>query len=465
MANITKRGNSYSIRVSAGYDSSGRQIFKTKTWKIPTGMSEKRAEKEAQHEAALFEEKVRLGQVADGKAMKFSDYAEKWFSEYAATQLRPRTIDGYKRLMDRIMPELGHLYIDKIRPAHLSAFYKKLSVTTKASTYECALDLRGHLKSAGLTMTAFCKKTGCTMGAVKSAASGLCVNVHNAEQIARAIKMDFDEVFTPSGEPETLSATTVGKYHRVLSSMFETAVQWGLIVSNPCERVAPPKVKKSRKEEAQYLTAEQAIEMLSLLEKEPEQYQNAITLLLFTGMRRGELLGLEWSDYDQENGLLSINKTVQYLPDIGIYEDDTKNATSCRVIKLSNHASLALQRQYKWQLEQRLKVGSMWGGTKKIFCTPMGNQIHPDTLSGWFRDFISRTDLPPIHLHSLRHTQATLLISNGSAVTTVAGYLGHANANTTTKIYAHAIQAAQAAAADMMDDILKPKKSASIKQA
>lgn len=291
------------------------------------------------------------------------------------------------------------------------------------------------------------------------------MSFQNAEQIAKTIGKNFREVFAPSDDLESLSAATVGKYHRVLSSMFQTAVAWGLIVSNPCERVAPPKARKARKDDAQYLTAEQAIEMLSLLEKEPEQYQNAITMLLFTGMRRGELLGLEWSDYNQEKGLLSINKSVQYLPDRGIFEDDTKNAASCRVIKLSKSAATALQRQHKWQLEQRLKVGSMWGGTKKIFSTPFGNQIHPDTLSGWFHDFIRRTDLPPIHLHSLRHTHATLLISNGSAVTTVAGYLGHASANTTTKIYAHAIQSAQAAAAEMMEEILNPAPQKGIKKA
>ena len=83
--------------------------------------------------------------------------------------------------------------------------------------------------------------------------------------------------------------------------------------------------------------------------------------------------------------------------------------------------------------------------------------MHPDTLSSWFRKFIDRTDLPPIHLHSLRHTNAMLNITNGIAVTTVAGQLGHVDATTTTKIYAHAIKSAQAAAADMMDELLAPK--------
>lgn len=113
----------------------------------------------------------------------------------------------------------------------------------------------------------------------------------------------MNELFTASNSEEVLSPNTVGKYHRVLSSMFQTAVEWGMIVSNPCDRVSPPKVKKA---DAPFLTAEEAVRLLSLLENEPQQYRNAVTLLLFTGMRRGELLGLEWSDYDKENRLLII---------------------------------------------------------------------------------------------------------------------------------------------------------------
>ena len=82
--------------------------------------------------------------------------------------------------------------------------------------------------------------------------------------------------------------------------------------------------------------------------------------------------------------------------------------------------------------------------------------MRPDTLTNWFHNFIQRTDLPPIHLHSLRHTNATLQIANGVPLTTVAGNLGHADSATTTKIYAHAIQSAAAASARMMDNLLNP---------
>ncbi len=380
MATVKKRGNSYLIRCYDGYDQNNKQIERTMTWKIPAGMSDKKAEKEAQHQAALFEERVRTGQVAEQKSMKFAAFVEKWFTDYAATQLRPRTIDGYKRLMQRVYPSIGHLYLDKIRPAHLSQFYRELSETSKTATYRCNTDLKQLLKEAGYSMTSFSKTSDTPLTAVKAAANGNNISQKNAALISNGLRKSLSDLFTASNTEEKLSPNTVGKYHRVLSSMFQTAVEWGMIVANPCDRVSPPKAKKV---DAPYLTAEESVRLLELLEKAPDQYRNAVTVLLFTGMRRGELLGLEWSDYNKGNGLLNISKTIQYLPDRGVFQDDTKNESSNRVIKLSKSAVNALNAQYKWQLEQRLKVGAYWKGSSKIFTSPCGEPIHPDTLSGW----------------------------------------------------------------------------------
>ena len=106
MATIKKRGGSYLFRCYDGYTTSGRQIERSMTWTPPEGMSEKRADKEAAHQAALFEEKVRNGQIAASSRVKFQDFAERWFSDYGETQLRPRTLARYRTLTARIYPAL-----------------------------------------------------------------------------------------------------------------------------------------------------------------------------------------------------------------------------------------------------------------------------------------------------------------------------------------------------------------------
>ncbi len=454
MANVTKRGNSYLIRISAGYDTAGKQIVKSMTWKIPAGMSERKAEKEAMREATLFEEKVRNGQIADGR-VKFQDFTERWFRDYAEIQLRPRTVARYRELTGRIYPAIGHLYIDKIRPAHLMDFYKDLTTSTISTKYHCSIDLKARLKESKTTKEKFAERAGVSVAVLSSIYQGKNVEGESAQKVAGALGVPVETIFDLVNTEKTLSGKTILHYHRLISSIMQTAVKWQVIVSNPCERVDPPKVQQKN---AEYLEAEEAIQLLTLLDDPdvPIQYRTAVTVLLFTGMRRGELLGLKWSDIDFEKQTVNISRSSLYLPGKGVFEDETKNDSSNRVIKIPTAALTSLRSLRLWQTRQRFSLGENWNYTEYVFTALDGTPMHPDTLSGWFHKFIQGTDLPQIHIHSLRHTNATLNIANGVAVTTVAGQLGHANATTTAKIYAHSIKSAQAAAAEMMDTLLTP---------
>ena len=95
MANIRKRGRAYQIRVSVGYDIAGHQIIETMTWTPPEDWNDKKAMKEAEHQAIMFEEQIRNGLSASGN-MRFAEFAEKWMKDYAEEQLRPRTVERYK---------------------------------------------------------------------------------------------------------------------------------------------------------------------------------------------------------------------------------------------------------------------------------------------------------------------------------------------------------------------------------
>lgn len=454
MATIKKRGSSYLIRCYDGYDQSGKQIERTMTWKIPEGMSEKKAEREARHQAELFEEKVRTGQSAE-KKIKFADFCDLWMKDYAETQLRPKTVNRYRELLERIKPALGSVYLDRIRPTHLTAFYRDLAQVQKASSYVCKMDLRAYLKERRVTQTKLSEDAGICTCTIRSITNGKPATEETAKKIADALRIDFDKLFQPSGAPQTLSSQTILHYHRLISVILQTAVEWQYIPANPAERVKPPKVESS---EAVYLDDKQAIRLLELLEDQPIYYRTAVTVLLFTGMRRGELLGLRWSDIDFDNNVITIERSLQYLPEKGVYESDTKTKSSRRAIKAPTTAMDSLKEYRTWQRKTFLSIGQPWEESGQVFVTQNGSPMHPDTLTSWFGSFIKTTDLPQIHIHSLRHTNATLQIANGVAVTTVAGTLGHSTANTTTKVYAHAIQSAAAASAEMMDNLLNPVK-------
>lgn len=236
-----------------------------------------------------------------------------------------------------------------------------------------------------------------------------------------------------------------------------TAVEWGVLFSNPCDRTKPPKVKEK---EPKYLDEVQAATLLELLDNENPTHKTAVRLLLFTGMRRGELLGLKWSDLDFDGCILSVCRSLQYIPNVGVFEDETKNKSSIRTIKLPHTAVADLQAYKLYQFEQRVKVGDRWQNTKGyIFTGEEGEPVNPDTFSGWFSKFMKQhTDiLPYITLHSLRHTNATLQIAGGVPITTVAKRLEHTNSTTTGKIYAHAIKSADEAAAETFENLLAPQ--------
>lgn len=454
MATIKKRGNSYLIRCYDGYDQTGRQIERTMTWKIPAGMSEKKAEREARHQAELFEEKVRTGQSAE-KKIKFADFCDLWMKDYAQTQLRPKTVKRYAGLLERIKPALGSIYLDRLRPTHLTAFYRELMEVRKVSTYTAVIDLKAYLKEHKITQARLAEDSGICTGTIRSITIGNAATEETAKNIADALHIDFDKLFQPSREPQPLSGQTILHYHRLISVILQTAVEWQYIPANAAERVKPPKAEAN---EAIYLDDKQAIRLLELLEDQPIYYRTAVTVLLFTGMRRGELMGLHWNDIDFENNLITIERSLQYLPEKGVYESDTKTRSSRRAIKAPASALASLKAYRTWQWKLFLSIGKPWDESGQVFVTQNGTPMHPDTLTSWFGEFIKTTDLPQIHIHSLRHTNATLQIANGVAVTTVAGTLGHSTANTTTKVYAHAIQSAAAASAEMMDNLLNPVK-------
>ncbi len=445
MATVTKRGKSYLFRVYAGYDIHGKQIEKTRTWTPPVGLTEKQADKEARHQAALFEESIRNGIDANGK-VKFSDFSEMWVTQYAEKQLRPRTIARYKDILRQINLFIGHFPLEKIRPTHLLEFYSSLQNSEpKNASYQCMTDLKPYLRSQGVSKAAFSRQQGVSVTTLDTAIHQKPISRTCAEKICNGLGVELRTAFVPTNPGKTLSPATIRHYHHLISDILGAAVRWQYIPYNPCDRISPPKAEAP---DIAYLDDAQAKHLVELLREEPGYYRRAALLLLLTGMRRGELLGLEWKDVDWKSKTVCITRTSQYLPQKGVFTDSTKNKTSKRIIYISDQALDILRDQLLWQQLRANSLGDAWGGSPRIVTNKDGYPMRPDCLTHWFGKFIKRTDLPPIHIHSLRHTYATLCIANGVPLTAVAAQLGHANVATTATIYAHAIKSAQLSAAD-----------------
>ncbi len=357
----------------------GKQIRKTMTHTPDKGLTEKQIDKEVQRQAVLFEERCRTGTVTMDDNMRFADFAAEWMKHKKA-DLRPKTYARYESMLPRINAAIGHMKLRNIQPPHLLAFYENLSESgiRKDTKYRCTIDLDGYLKEHKLSKSAAQREYGVAPSNLLAVTRGKNCTAATAESIAAVVGKPLREVFEPVNTDKPLSSKTILHHHRLISSILGTAVEWGVLFANPCDRTKPPRVEHK---EPKYLDEVQAAKLLELLEAEDTEYRTAIRLLLFTGLRRGEVLGLKWSDVDFENATLQVCRSSLYLPDKGVFEDETKNRTSNRVIKLPQTAVDDLKLYRKYQLEMRLRVGDRWQETDRIFTTDFGTPLHPDTLS------------------------------------------------------------------------------------
>lgn len=455
MASIEKRGDSYRIIVSDGMDHNRRQIKKYMTWKPDPDMTEKQIKEELNRQAVRFEDRCKGG--TRGGNIRLKDFIEdQFFPHYAEKQLKPRTLFRYRQLAPRVIQGLGHIPLEKLQPRHLIEFYENLSESGLRADkkYRAIKDIRGILKTRDIKAQDLAAAAGLGVRSITQVLQGRNVSNNTAVKVSGALSADISDLFEPVGKSSgELSPATQRYYHAFLSSVLTRAVKWQYIESNPCQRVDAP---KAMHQEARYMDEKEAAELLRLLDQEDTAHKAMIYLLIFSGMRRGELCALTWEDIDFSSGTVTISKAAVYIPGEGIRIDTPKTESSIRSISVPRQVIDLLREHRAEQNRQRLALGDKWQRSDTIFTTWDGRPKHPDSISKWFRKFTRENNLD-ITLHSLRHTSATLLISAGTDIRTVSERLGHAQTSTTLNIYSHAIKSADQAAAETLANVLDPK--------
>lgn len=428
MASIKQRGpNSYLITVSVGRDINGKKIFQTATFKPDPDLTPKKREKAVADFAHDFEQQVLNGVAMDGRKVTLKEFTERWLNDYAAQELEGRTIDGYNlELTDRILPFLGHLKLSDIRPTTVNAFI--------------------------------------------------------ASMTKEGVRKD--------GKPGGYSKATVKHAFNVLSSILRTAVEWELIEKNPCDNVRVRVHDDDAADKIKFFTPEQAAEFLDYIEKPyiiqtkghnriddtgkgyhvadydsikilPLQIRVLFNLALFAGLRKGELLALQWPDIDFEADTVSITKAASMVGGNQIVKAP-KTKSGIRDVNIPHFLTLRLKELKAEQTRYRLSIGDRWQGDGWIFTQADGRMMNYSTPYSTFQDTLKRYNegkpedqqLPVIPFHGLRHTSATVLIANHADIKTVQNRLGHAEASTTMNIYAHALQETDRKAASLLENAL-----------
>ena len=392
---IEKRGkNSYRLIYTNGYDLHGNVIRHTKTIHG--------TKKDAEVELAKFVTEVQNGLVVDGKSLKFSEFVEIWKRDYGSKELAPSTYKRYCRILEtRLLPYFGHFYLNKIKPTDIMRFYDLLEKDTQ-----------------------LVRKKG-----------------NNGQKNKRP-----------------LSGKTILEHHRLIRAMLHKAVYWQLLVNNPAERVQPPRARKPKRKFYDDEQCKILLENLTALQNDQIKYKVAIILTIFTGVRLGELMGLEWQDIDFRTGIISINRSSQYLADKGVFTKTPKTESSIREVAVPDFVVSLLEEYKLWYNDQKSIYGELWYESDRLFVQADGKPMHPSTISKWFVKYVGQIGLPVINFHGLRHTNATLLISQNIDVAVVAARLGHAQITTTFNFYVHPIISHNRNAGNVLENLLLPTK-------
>ena len=453
MATIKKQGRGYKITVSCGYDQLGKQLRQHKTWVPAPGMTSRQVEKELRRQAVLFEEEVKRGKRCCDGSIRFSAFCQLFLDNYARPYLKAKTTDGYERCLKQLLPGLGHMKLQDIRPVHIAALYRNLQAegmrAKSRGTAQCIIDFGVWLDGAKTSMAALSRREGISLGALRRCKIGQPISCGNARKIAASMGRPMEEVFQVQRDMSPLSPVTVHAYHRVLSAVFAKAVKWGYIPENPTAQADLPSMAGRH---ATYLDDQDARTLLEKLQDEPIKWRTLVAFDLLSGLRRAELLGLRWRDVDLDRQQICIRQTWNYVASKGCYADTPKNRSSERPLRISKTAASLLLRYKEWQDRQKALLGDAWlDRDGRVFTGDDGQPMFPDSVTKWFHNFAVRNGFPAVHMHSLRHTYASLLLAEGTPLVVVSHNLGHAQVSTTSNIYSHVISAAEAQADQVFD--------------
>ena len=368
--------------------------YLTKRWYVPDGWGKKSIDKELARVAAEFEMQVKAGEIISREEQKERDLQAK--QEAAKIQ----TLRQYGQAV--FMPA------------------KAVTVSENGRfTYQGNLDhwiypALGNLKMPDITSA-------------------------NIE----ALLLDM--------QAQGKAIATVVKTYTVLHSLFKMAYSRDVIDRNPMDKVDRPKARKDelRGQEADSYTIDEIQRIFSALEQEPLKWRAMLHLLIDTGIRRGECCGLQWKNIDFRANTITISGNLCYTPAKGVYLDTPKSGR-IRTIDVDPDV-VELLRQLR--VEQSSKAISLWVFTQENSPEPM----HPQSPTRYLKKFSERCGIPGLHPHALRHTFASIAITNGADVASVSEKLGHSDKAVTLRMYTHADQESMKRASQIFRDALKKK--------
>lgn len=459
----TKNGFTYDIQVKVKDRSQNKTVTKTMSWRPEYPMTEKQAERECARVAEKFEEDIKrmftssLPDIPDYN-VTVAEMADKWLERVqhdfsvgyyeigvGAVAWMNRYIGGYK--IREVTPYIIQDFFDKLD----SERYTTYTVTAKPAFKEV-------LERSGISYNKFRTQYKLNTCSLVHLIGGKSVSMEYASCMAKVLRVDINKIFKIEKTVRPYAAATIARVKRATRCIFAMAKRQRLVEDNFASADYVSYGRKPKRN-IKYLDDQQAKELFGvIMEYDDIRAKTAIMLALMTGLRRGELAGLEWKDIDFVLHTLSVNRTGCYSISMkSIYTKEPKTEGSIRRITISELLNEQLKEYKAWYDTQRENWGDQWEDSDRLFVQETGKPINPSTIHFWLKKMLKKANLPDVTLHSLRHTNITLQIAAGVPLTTVAGRAGHSRVSTTSDIYSHFIRTSDEAAATAIEDIFVPR--------
>jgi integrase len=239
-----------------------------------------------------------------------------------------------------------------------------------------------------------------------------------------------------------LAPKTVRNVHSMLHKALTDAMRWGHLPRNPASLASPPKPGRP---EMKVWSPEQLRQFVTSTRE--DRLAAAWLLLVTTGMRRGEVLGLTWDNVDFSNARLAVVQSLSVVNYHDVRLIQPKTTKGRRSIALDPTTIGALQAHRVRQAAERLAWGEGWNDSDLVFTRENGSLIHPQRMTSWFEQYARDANLPRIRLHDLRHSYATAALAAGVPAKVVSERLGHASVMITLDTYSHVLPSMQEDAA------------------
>ncbi len=246
-----------------------------------------------------------------------------------------------------------------------------------------------------------------------------------------------------------LSKQTVRTLHRIIHGALTQAVKWQLLARNVADCVEPPKPQKY---EAKFLNDEQTNLLIEKAKK--SDIYIPVIIAIFTGMRRGEVLGLNWQNVDFEKGYIRVVQELSCTKQ-GLMILPPKTKKSIRNIAIPDMLVRILKKHKAKQNENRLLLGREYQNIDMVCTYPSGKLFYPKRFSAKFHELLRKNNLPVVRFHDLRHSHASLLVKLGIQPKLISERLGHSNIGITMDLYSHLYEEADKEVADAFGELIK----------